>query len=453
MFRRVLPHLCAVFVFLAVAVIYCRPAFDNKVLQQEDVLQWQGMAHNSFEYKETHGHFPLWSNSMFSGMPAFQIAMDSQSVSIPNLCYGLLTLYLKKPANFFFLACICFYFLTLVLRTKPYIGIIGSLAYAYSTYNAVIVAVGHDTKMQSIALIPAVIGALILLCEKKYWAGMVLTTVSTGLMVSFNHMQIIYYTMIIAVGLLAGYAVTWVRGGETRRLVRTMGLVLGAGCIGILSNAVMLFTTYDSSKESIRAGSELVDPQGSYTKDGLGEHAAFDFSMYRLEPLVMLVPNIYGGSTDLQLPAEKSQAVRVLDKMPAGIADLVGENGPQYYWGGVGDLFSGPPYVGAVIILLALCGFFVLGNRHKWWILAVCVLTIMMSWGGYFESFNRLLLKYLPFYNKFRAPSMILVVPTFLFCMMAVLTLQRIVAEKDKRALWRRYRWGLLAVAGVFLAL
>ena len=157
--RRGLPHFIAVAVFLVVAGIYCRPVvFNNKVLEQEDVMQWEGMSHNSFQYKETHGHFPLWSNSMFSGMPAFQIAMDTQSVSIPNLFYGLLTFWLKKPASFFFLACICFYFLSGVLRTNPYVGIIGSLAYAYATYNAVIVAVGHDTKMQSIALMPGEIG-------------------------------------------------------------------------------------------------------------------------------------------------------------------------------------------------------------------------------------------------------------------------------------------------------
>src|SRR5579872_2987198 len=193
-FRSVLPHLVAVVVFLVVAVVYCRPVFDNKVLEQEDVLQWQGMAQNSYQYKETHGHFPLWSNGMFSGMPAYQIAMDSQSISVPNIFAGLLTLYLKKPANFFFLACISFYFLALVLRINPYIGIIGGLAYAYATYNAVIVAVGHDTKMQTIALIPAVIGSLILICEERYWLGIVLTTLCTALMVSFNHIQIIYYT-------------------------------------------------------------------------------------------------------------------------------------------------------------------------------------------------------------------------------------------------------------------
>lgn len=451
--QSVLPHLCAVFVFLAVAVIYCAPAFDNKVLEQEDVVQWQGMARNSFQYKQTHGHFPLWSNGMFSGMPAFQIAMDPESVNLPGLFYWVLTLDLKKPANFFFLACICFYLLTVVLRTRPFVGIIGGLAYAYSTYNAVIVAVGHDTKMQSIALIPGIIAGLILLCEKRYWLGIVVTTLFTGLIVSFNHIQIVYYTMIVAMGLLLGYAIPWIRKGETRRLWRTLALALGASVIGILSNAVSLFTTYDSSRETIRGGSELANAQSNYTKDGLSEHSAFDFSMYKLEPLVMLVPDIYGGSTDLQLPADQSRAVRVLDKMPTEVAALVGNDGPRYYWGGVGQLFSGPPYVGAVIILLALVGFFVLDNRHKWWILGVCALTIVMSWGGYFGSFNRLLLEYLPMYNKFRAPSMILVVPTFLFCMMAVLTLEKIVGAEDRLALWRRYRRGLLVVAGLFLAL
>src|SRR3984957_20470664 len=453
LFRRGLPHLIAITVFLVVAVLYCRPIFDNKVLEQEDVMQWQGMAHNSFQYKESHGHFPLWSNGMFSGMPAFQIAMDSQSISIPNLFYGVLTLWLKKPASFFFLACLCFYFLTATLRVDPYIGIIGSLAYAYATYNAIIVAVGHDTKMQSIALMPGVIAALILICEKKYWLGILLTTGFTAMMVSFNHMQIVYYTMIIAGGLLLGYGIPWIRRKKGRRLFRVVALAVGAAIIGILSNAVSLLTTFDSSKETIRGGSELADAQSSYTKNGLSEQAAFDFSMYPLEPFVMFVPDIYGGSTELKLPPERSKAVQAMEKMPPSAVSLVGDNGPRYYWGGVGEFFSGPPYVGAIIILLAIIGFFILDNRHKWWILGVSVLTIAMSWGGYFQPFNGFLLKWLPMYNKFRAPSMILVVPTFLFCMMAVLTLQKILVTEDKTAVWRRFGWGLLAMTGIFLVL
>jgi hypothetical protein len=453
LFRRGLPHLIAITVFLVVSVIYCSPVFNNKVLEQEDVMMWQGMAHNSFQYKETHGHFPLWSNGMFSGMPAFQIAMDTQSVSVPNLFYDLLTLWLKKPASFFFLACLCFYFLTAALRINSWIGIIGGLAYAYATYNAVIVAVGHDTKMQSIALMPGVIAALILICEKRYWLGLLLTTGFTSLMVSFNHIQIVYYTMIIAGGLLLGYGIPWIRQHQGRRLFRTVALALGAAVIGILCNAVALLTTFDSSKETIRGGSELADAQSSYTKNGLSEQAAFDFSMYPLEPLVMLVPDIYGGSTELELPAQRSRAVQAIQKMPASDIALFGGNNPRYYWGGVGDFFSGPPYVGAIIILLAVLGFFILDNRHKWWILGVSVVTISMSMGGYFQSFNGFLLKWLPMYNKFRGPSMILVVPTFLFCMMAVLTLQKILETENKAILWRRFGWGLLAMTGIFLIL
>ncbi len=448
--RSAIPHFIAIAVFAVVAIVYCRPAFENQVLEQEDVLQWQAMAHNSYKYKEIHGHFPLWSNGMFSGMPAYQIAMDSQSVNIPNLSYGLLTLFLVKPASFFFLACICFYFLAGVLKVKPYIGIIGALAYAYATYNAVIIAVGHDTKMQSIALMPGVIGALILVCERKYWLGMVLTSLFTALMVSFNHIQIAYYTMLIAAGLLLGYGIPWLRRGEGRLLGRTVLLVLGASLIGILSNAVSLFTSYDSSKESIRGGSELADVKSNYTQDGLSEHAAFDFSMYKTEPFVLFVPDIYGGSSDLQLPATQSKATAVYKKMPRMLADQVGMDGPKYYWGGVGELFSGPPYAGAVIVLLALLGFFLLDNRHKWWILGVMTLTIVMSWGGYFQGFNGFLLKHLPMYNKFRAPSMILVVPSFLLCLLATLTLQQLVTAENRKQLWGQYLRGLLLVAGVF---
>src|SRR5580658_9982984 len=128
---RVLPHVIALLIFAGIAYLYCKPAFEDKVLSQEDVLQWQGMARNSFQYKEKHGHFPLWSNSMYGGMPGYQIAMDTQSVNVPDLFYGALTFYLTKPASFFFLACICFYFLAGALRINPYIGIIGALAYAY----------------------------------------------------------------------------------------------------------------------------------------------------------------------------------------------------------------------------------------------------------------------------------------------------------------------------------
>jgi len=449
---RLLPHAIAVLIFLLVAVIYCKPVFQGKVLYQEDVMQWKAMAQSSFVYKQAHGHFPLWSKSMFCGMPGYQIAIDGPSTRLPAFFHFLLTLHLEKPASFFFTACICFYFLALVLRVNPYVGIIGALAYAYATYNPVIVSVGHDTKMQCIALLPGLIGSMILVLEKKYWQGMALMALFTSLMIATGHMQIVYYGWLTAVLLFGGYAIPWLRRREFRQLRHATLVIVGALLIGVLSNAVVLFTTSDSSHETIRGGSELADKNSNYTSDGLGESAAFDFSLYRTEPLVMLVPDIYGGSTDLDLPAERSHAVRALQKMPAELGQLVGEEGPRYYWGGVGDLFAGPPYAGAIICFLALAGLILLDGKHKWWMVSVMVLTIVMSWGGYFQPFNSLLLKYLPMYNKFRAPSMIIVIPNLLLCILATLTLQKILVSGVASAdIWRKYRWGLLLILGIFI--
>ncbi|HZH95660.1 MAG TPA: YfhO family protein, partial [Flavisolibacter sp.] len=451
-FQKLLPHLIAVVVFLLVAVLYCRPALEGKVLQQPDVTQWKAMAQNSFQYKETHGRFPLWTNGMFSGMPAYQIALESGNVVSPGSFYYLLTLGLPKPISFFFLACICFYFLTAVLRINPYIGIIGALAYAYATYNPIIVAAGHDTKMQSIALLPGLIGAIILIYDRKYWLGGALTALASTLLVGMNHPQIAYYGGIITFFMSAGYMVHWIKQKQIRHLITSFAIVFIAGALGVLTNAVTLFTTYEYAKASIRGGSELADSTSNSTSTGLSKEYALSYSMYKTEPFVMMVPNMYGASgAAIEDLVEESKAMESLQAMPPELASQIA-GARSAYWGGIGPT-SGPPYVGAIICFLALLGFFVLDDKHKWWMLAATALAIVMSWGSFFEGFNSFLLNFLPMYNKFRAPSMIIVIPTFLLCMMAVLTLQQIIATENKAELWQRYRKGLLLNAGVFAVL
>jgi hypothetical protein len=446
--KKLLPHFIAILLFLIVAVIYCRPVLQGKVLQQHDVTQWKAMAQNSFVYKETHGRFPLWTNGMFSGMPAYQIAIDSKNPISPGILYYVLTLGLPKPISFFFLACVCFYFLSQVLRVNPYIGIIGSLAYAYATYNPIIIAAGHDTKMQSIAFIPAFIGSLIIVYEKRYWLGGALTALAVALLVSMNHPQIAYYAFMIAVFMTIGYAVFWIKTKQIKHLLITGAIVIIASLVGLLNTAVTLFTTYDYAKASIRGGSELATNTSNSTKDGLSKEYALSYSMYKSEPFVMLVPKMFGGSTGLEVPEDDSKAIEALQQMPQELAQQLQYNLGSY-WGGIGPT-SGPPYVGAIICFLTLIGFFVLDAKHKWWILAISILAVIMSWGSYFEGFNTFLLNTLPMYNKFRAPSMTIVIPTFLFCMMAVMTLQKIISYEHKEELWQRYKKGLYLTAGVF---
>ncbi len=451
LFPKLLPHLVAVVIFLLVAVIYCKPVLQGQVLQQHDVTQWKAMAQNSFEYKEKHGHFPLWTNGMFSGMPAYQIALESDNVVSPGWFYYILTLGLPKPISFFFLACVCFYFLSMMLRINPWVAIAGALAYAYATYNPIIIAAGHDTKMQSIALMPALVGSVILVYEGRYWIGAALTALFTALLVGMNHPQIAYYAFLILLFMTIGYAINWLRKGQAGHLAKALGIVAVTGAIGVLCNAVSLLTTYEYSKESIRGGSELATGTTNSTSTGLSADYALSYSMYKTEPFVMMVPKMYGGSNSLEVAQEESKAIAALQQMPQEIAQQLQYN-LGAYWGGIGGT-SGPPYVGAVICFLTLIGFFVLDTKHKWWILAASLLAIVMSWGSYFAAFNEFLLNYLPLYNKFRAPSMTIVIPTLLFCMMAIMTVQKVLNMENKEEAWDRYKKGLMLTGGVFIVL
>ncbi|HLZ86178.1 MAG TPA: YfhO family protein [Puia sp.] len=453
-FRPLIPHAIAIGVFFLVAAIYCKPIFEHKTLAPNDTAGWKAMAQNSFQYKETHGQFPLWTESLFSGMPAYQIAMDSPSFSPQYLIYDLLTLGLPKPANFFFLACICFYFLALALRLNPYVGIITALAYGYSTYNPAILVVGHETKMQAIAIMPAFLASLILLFEKKYWLGVATLALFTALYIAANHPQIVYYGIIAAAFMTVAYAIRWIKEKDYRHMIMVAALGAVGIVIGIACNAVVTLTTMDYAKASLRNGSDLATPGGAVTKTGLSQDYALSYSMFKSEAFTLLVPKIFGGSdVDAQITADDSKTITALQSMPPQLGQQL-SNYIRSYWGGIGTT-AGPAYAGAVICLFALLGFFLLDGKHKWWILAAGVLTILMSWGGYFAGFNGALLKILPGYNKFRAPSVIIVVPTLLLCILAALTLNRLVAlsAADRDATWKKYKKGLYLTGGVFVIL
>ena len=455
-FRILLPHAIAVVVFLLIAIVYCKPAFDGKVLQQQDVTQWKAMAQNSFQYKETHGHFPLWTEGMFSGMPGYMIAIDAQVLSPQYPALVLLSVWLKEPAGYFFMACICFYFLALVLRVNPYIGIVGSLTYAYATYNAVIIAVGHDTKMMAIAIMPAFIAGVLLIYEKKYRWGVALTGLFSACFIAANHPQIAYYGGMIVTAMTIGYAIRWVRQRDYRHLVIAAVLTVSGLVIGFLCNAVVSFTTIDYAKPSIRGGSELAKAGGTVTKTGLSEEYAFSYSAYKTEPLELLVPKVFGGGGDWRgdISEDQSKAIAALQNMPQPFGQSL-QQFLHFYWGGIGEDTGGPAYAGAVVCLLALLGFFLLDGRHKWWILGIGIFSIVLSWGGYFADFNGLMMKVLPGYNKFRTPSVILVIPNFLLCMLATLSLQKIltVAAADRAAVWANFKKGLYLTGGIFVVL
>jgi hypothetical protein len=450
-FKSALPHIIAVAIFAIVAIIYCKPALEGKVLQQSDITQWKGMAQDAFSYKEKYGYTPLWSNSMFGGMPAYQTTGVGGFEYSVGWIDQLLTLGLAEPISLFFLASICFYFLAQVLGFNTIISIIGALGYSYATYNPIIVSVGHITKMHSIAYLPLFIASLLVLYQKKYLLGGILTSVATVLLIQGNHIQIDYYGVLIAIFMSVYFLIIWIKNKEYTHILKTLGIGLTAGIIGLAVNAPLLLSTYEYGKESIRGGSKLITKDSKTTSTGLNKDYALSYSMYKSEPLVLMFPNIYGGGSDPNaVDPANSKAIETLQQMQPQVAQQL-QSFLSFYWGGIG-FTAGPPYVGVIICFFALLGFSVKENKHKWWIAATIILSFLLSAGSYLESFNVFILNNIPFYNKFRAPSMIMVIPTLLLGIMALYGMAEIATETSLKNITKKYKLSFILIGIILLS-
>jgi len=446
-----MPHLAAVVLFALVACIYCRPALQGKILEQDDIIQWKGMAQDLFRYEQAHGRLPLWNNNLFSGMPAFQIAMDAHNPLSVQVLHSLFLLFLPKPAGFFFLLCISFYFLARVIRIRTLPSILGGIAYAYASYTSIIVAVGHDTKMQALGYMPALIGALWLIYTRRYAWGAALTALFSALLIAQNHLQITYYSLLLAGCMSVAFAIRWVVRKEYRHLLLASALAIGAGLTGAACNLVNLAATSDYSRATMRGGTSLQMNGTDAPVEGLPKNYAFNWSYGPLETFTLGVPNLYGGSSDDTLPRSSHVGRVAAANHVKGEHVLLQVMGSCVYWGPQPGT-SGPVYLGAAICFLFIAGMCCLRTRHKWWMLFACAIAIFMSWGSHLAWFNDFLFYHLPFYNKFRAPSMVLVIPQLLFPLVAVMFLQQLSDDSNRNAMIPLFRKGAAIAAALLLA-
>jgi len=453
-FRQLLPHVIAIVVFVVVAAFFCRVPLSGKVPQQHDVLQFEGMSKDIVDYSAAHnGERPLWTNSTFSGMPTYQISMPGNNV-LPWYANAVFTLGLPRPMQFFFLACLMFYFLSQVLRINPFIGIVGALGFAYATYDPVILNAGHETKMWCIAYMPALLGAIILAYEKKYWWGIALTALFTSIIIGLNHLQISYYFFMAALAMSIVYIVKWIKDKDYKHLLKAL-LGVGAGAIiGIMVNAVILLTTAEYAKATIRGGSlSLAADTATQTKQGgLTKDYAFSYSFRPAESFTVIVPRIFGGSNGIREIGENSNFAEALGAVPQQMQQQLYQVGSSY-WGNLGST-SGPAYMGAIICFLMLAGFFVTNSKHRWWILGISIWAFLFSWGNTIPFWGDFLFNNLPLYNKFRAPSMIFVLLQLCFPLMAMITLQQILfGNEDRQVLLKKFKKALIAIGVVFAVL
>src|SRR5450432_373177 len=430
--KKALPHIIALVVFWIVSITVNKTALEDKILRQSDVQGFTGMAQQSIEFREKYGHYPLWTESMFGGMPGYNIAFEGTSAI--NIGYLNHLFYVgPKPIYFFFIACVCFYILTQVLGLSLLISLLGSIAYAFATFNSILVSVGHNTELIAIGYLPAVIAGALLILRGKFLAGTALMTVFFGLEVSTQHLQVVYYTGLMIAIIAIVYLICNRKKTNFKNILISYFLIASSLIIGLLTYAYTLLPTKEVAEETMRGGKSQLTPVNlkNQTKGGLNKDYAFSWSYGIQETLTLFVPGMQGGGSSGQMITDNSKLAAKISEMgfPEDYAQAVSNE--AFYWGDQPGT-AGPVYLGAVICFLFILGMVYVKSWHKWWILSVCVVGIVLAWGRNFATLNYFFFDNLPFYSKFRAPSMALVMPQLGFALLAVLGLQEFVHSTDK---------------------
>ena len=397
------PHLLAVVFFLAITMAYFFPLLEGKDIQQSDMTHAMGMARELQHYHDTSGNYSQWTNSMFSGMPAYHVGPHTPGYNIFSYIVNIISLKLSNTsAGIIFTMMLCFYILLLVMGVGPWMSLAGAIAYAFSTYNFVIIEAGHVTKAWGIAFIPLIIAGIILLYRKKYLYGFLLSLLGLGLNISRNHMQITYYAAFIAGFIVLGYLVDAIRGKQLRNFFYASLILLASALLSLLPNAIMMYTNYEISKTSIRGPSELTQKEDSKKGGGLDKDYAFGWSYGKMESFSVLIPNFMGGASGSELGTD-SELYKALKQNGVAEAKQYIKQAPTY-WGDM-PFTSGPAYHGAIICFLFILGLFIIRSNIRWWLLAATVLSFFLAWGKNFEWFNDLMFYYFPMYSKFRSVS------------------------------------------------
>ena len=424
------PHLVAIVTFVLLVMVYFAPqVFENKQLPQGDMISARGMGHDAREYHEQTGEWSHWSNSMFGGMPYnVTSGVDSKSIFRPISTLMKVSFHGETTAVLWLLL-IGFYIFMLAVGSGPWLGIVGAIAFAFGSYNLIIIGAGHVTKGWVLATVPAVIGGCMLCYQKKYIVGFIVTLLATGLNVYWNHQQISYYTLLMLIPLAITYLVYAIREKKQKQFWTASAALVVAAIMAIAPAMDKLLPTWDYSKETMRGGAVLKGTEDSEAgKSGLNREYAFQWSYGKAETMTLLIPNFYGGSSNYAL-GEDSETYKTVKKYAGSSqAKQIVKSLPTY-WGDQ-PFTSGPVYAGAIICFLFVLGLLAVKGPERWWLLAAVIIGVLLSWGRNLPSLNNWLFDHLPLYNKFRTPSMSLVMTTTAMAMLGMLALRALLKKE-----------------------
>ena len=432
-FKKILPHIIAVVAFIVVSLVFFSPVMEGKKLFQSDMAQFDGASKELHDYEKASGEGANWANAMFSGMPSYQIAFP-QSNNIFNTIAPPLTLWNRSfDAGIFFIMMLGFYVFMCSMGAKPLISAFSALIYALGSYNVIIITVGHITKAWAMAMIAPILVGMILVFKRKYISGIIIFTLSLGLQIYFNHIQITYYTLIAALILGMTYLIYAIKEKQIKNFALSCGALIIAVVIAVMPNSSHLAINAEYAKHTMRGGSELsikANDNANNNKKGLTIDYAYAWSYGVGETFTMLIPDFRGGgSSDNRwesLAENRLQEIQTTQPAQAShpqINQVVNQYAGSTYWGEQ-PFTAGTVYFGAIVIFLSLLGFLLIKGAERWWLLFATIVSILMSWGSNFMILNEFLFNHLPLYNKFRTPSMILVIANVTLVITAFLGLK-----------------------------
>ncbi len=445
--KQAQPYLAAIIIFVVLSFVFMSPVLQGKKIKQHDITVYKGVSKEIQDFRAEYKSEPLWTNSMFGGMPAYQI-----STLYPNNWVKpigkILQLNLPQPVNILFLYFLGFFILLLILKVDPWLSIVGAIAFAFSTYFIIIIEAGHNTKAFAIAYMAPIIGGIILTYRGKYLLGGMITALFAALEISANHLQITYYLLLLILILGVFIFFEHLKNQTLIQFGKATAILIFAAVLAVLPNITNLLVTQEYSAQSMRGKSELKIDENNQTS-GLDKDYATQWSYGIAESWSLLIPNAKGGASGA-LASNKN----AMDKIDNQYRKVIAENYISSYWGNQ-PFMSGPTYAGAIIIFLFLLGLFIVKGNLKWGLLLATILSLALAWGkslGWEETtelgkviimpLTDFFLDYFPLYNKFRAVSMTLIIAEFTIPLLAILALWELI-KNPKNILQHRNAIGI----------
>ncbi len=418
--KRFIPQISAIVIFIAVSCIFFSPLFQGKRVVQGDVTHYLGASKEITDYRAKTGKEALWTNSMFSGMPAYQI-----SVQYPNNLVQYIQKFFFKvfpaPVVMIILCMVGFYFLLVTLKVDPWISIAGGIAFGLSSFFLIVLSAGHNTQGFAISYMAPVLMGVIITMRGRLWLGGALTALALAMELNANHLQITYYLMMTVLIIVIGESIRLFREGKMNYLVKAAGILGAAAFLAVLPNITNLLLTNEYGKASTRGQSELtVDNKDKKKTTGLDFDYATAWSYGISETMTLMIPDFAGGASE-PIGSYDPDAV---ESVESSQTKYVAERVSAYF--GEQSFTSGPVYVGAIICFLALLALFIVKDQIKWWLLGATLLSVCLAWGYHAESFSMFFFNHIPGYNKFRAVSMTLVIAELTLPILAFLALKEV---------------------------